>query len=101
MAMAKSVEMLKQWKFPYRERHGLALIARADAAACVRKIVDSGCRFYGYDSFIISDNTIQPVSDLSADWSEATPPPLHKILSQLSEHPSEITHYEFVFEGAG
>jgi hypothetical protein len=96
--MAAREEILKRWNFPHQQDHGVTLVARADAPACVQRIVASGCRFYGYDSFIVDGHTIQPVMEFSPDWSGQPPPPLEKILSQLSSHPSNITHYEFVFE---
>jgi len=96
--MADREEILKRWQFPHRQHYGVTLVARQDAAACVERIVRGGFRFYGYDSFIVCDQSIQPVMEFSPDWSNGPLPPLQDILAQLASHPSEITDYEFVFE---
>ena len=74
------------------------MVAREDAPACVAQIVKTHCRFYGYDSFIVSGDTIQPLMDFSPDWSRGPVPSLAELLVQLAAHPTSITHYEFVFE---
>jgi hypothetical protein len=98
--MADREDILKRWGFPYSQRHGVTLVARANAPACVERILESGCRFYGYDSFVVSGDTIQPVLDFSPDWSRGPVPSLAELRSQLASHPENITHYEFVFEDA-
>jgi len=98
--MAGREEILKRWSFPHRDDHGVTLVARGDAPACVARIVRSGCRFYGYDSFIVRGKTIQPVMEFSPDWSRTPVPSLPDILAQLASHPDDITDYEFVFEDA-
>jgi hypothetical protein len=98
--MAGREEILKRWNFPHRQDHGVTLVARQDAPACVERIVRSGCRFYGYDSFIVRGESIQPVMEFSPDWSNRPVPPLQDILAQLASHPNDITDYEFVFEDA-
>jgi hypothetical protein len=98
--MAGREEILKRWNFPHRQDHGVTLVARQNAAACVERIVRSGCRFYGYDSFIVRGESIQPVMEFSPDWSNGPVPPLQDILAQLASHPNDITDYEFVFEDA-
>jgi hypothetical protein len=62
--MAGREEILKRWNFPHRDDHGVTLVARQDAPACVERIIRSACRFYGYDSFIVRGQTIQPVMEL-------------------------------------
>ena len=99
--MAGRKEILERWKFPYRQDHGVTLVARRDAPACVQRILDSGCRFYGYDAFRVEGESIQPFMEFSPDWSNGRVPPLQDILAQLASHPNEITDYEFVFEDAG
>ena len=96
--MGDRVEILKRWGFPHLQRHGVTLVAREHAWACVQRILATGCRFYGYDSFILSDTSIQPVLEFSPDWSQGTPPSLEVLASQLGSHPHTISHYEFVFE---
>ena len=96
--VADRQELLERWKFPYRQDHGVTLVTRANARCCVERILSSGCRFYGYDSFIVSGDTIQPVMEFSPDWSRGRVPSLDEITAQLASHPSIITHYEFVFE---
>ena len=96
--MAKRDEILHRWGFPHWQRHGVTLVAREDAPACVAQIVKTHCRFYGYDSFIVSGDTIQPLMDFSPDWSRSPVPSLAELLVQLAAHPTSITHYEFVFE---
>lgn len=98
--MAGCQEILKRWNFPHRQGHGVTLVAREDAPDCVQRIVRSGCRFYGYDSFIVRRKSIQPVMEFSPDWSDGRVPRLQDILAQLASHPSEITDFEFVFEDA-
>ena len=93
-------ELLQKLRSRLADLDGQRASIEAEITACVQRIVASGCRFYGYDSFIVDGHTIQPVMEFSPDWSEQPPPPLEKILSQLSAHPSSITHYEFVFEDA-
>jgi hypothetical protein len=96
--MAGREEILKRWDFPHRDDHGVTLVAREHASACVERIVRSGCRFFGYDSFIVRGESIQPVMEFSPDWSDGRVPPLQDILAQLASHTSDITDYEFVFE---
>lgn len=96
--MAHREDILKRWGFPHWRRHGVTLVARDDARACVERILDTGCRFYGYDSLIVSGETIQPVLGFSPDWSRGPVPSLAELMSQLASHPQNITHYEFVFE---
>jgi hypothetical protein len=96
--MAERREILERWGFPHWQRSGVTLVARDHARTCVERILATGCRFYGYDSFIVTDATIQPVLDFSPDWSRRPVPSLDQILSQLASHPATITHYEFVFE---
>lgn len=96
--MAKRDAILLRWGFPFWQRHGVTLVARADAPACVERILENGCLFYGYDSFIVSGEFIQPVMDFSPDWSRGPVPSLDELLMQLATHPTNITHYEFVFE---
>ena len=99
--MANRRELLEAWSFPHTQRHGVTLVSRSDAAACVRRIIGEGCRFYGYDSFtIFADNTIQPHMGCSPSWSNGTHPPLAEIVAELAAHPTDVTHYEFVFESA-
>jgi len=98
--MAGREEILKQWNFPYRQDHRVTLVARQDAPTCVERIIHVGCRFYGYDSFIVEGAGIQPVMEFRPDWSNGSVPPLQEILAQLASHPNEITDYEFVFEDA-
>jgi len=80
------------------QRGGVTLLARHDAAKCLQRNSDEGCLFFGNDSFIVSGSNIQPVGELSPDWSGHQPPPVSELLSQISAHPAEITHYEFVFK---
>ena len=96
--MANREEILKRWRFPHWQRHGVTLVAREDALQCVERILGSGCRFYGYDSFILAGNSIQPVLDFSPDWSRGPVPSIEELKFQLASHPESITHYEFVFE---
>jgi hypothetical protein len=98
--MAGREEILKRWNFPHRQDHGVTLVARQNARACVERIVRGGCRFFGYDSFIVHGESIQPVMEFSPDWSNGPVPPLQEILLQLASHPNDITDYEFVFEDA-
>ena len=97
--MADRQQILQRWNFPHQQDHGVTLVARADAPACVERIIASGCRFYGY-AFIVDGHTIQPVMEFSPDWSKGPVPSFETILAQLSSHPTNITHYEFVFEDA-
>jgi len=96
--MAKRSEILHRWNFPHWQRHGVTLVARENARACIERILETGCSFYGYDSFIVSGDTIQPVMDFSPDWSRGPVPSLGELLTQFNSHPGTITHYEFVFE---
>jgi len=96
--MAHRDEILKRWGFPHWQRYGVTLVAREHARECIERILANECRFYGYDSFIVTDTTIQPVLDFSPDWSRGPVPSLEELASQLDSHPPTITHYEFVFE---
>lgn len=94
-------ELLQEWKFPHVQRHGVTLVARADAISCVQRIAAEGCRFYGYDSFtVFPDDKIQPHIEWSPSWDEIFKPSLDKLIVDLQSHPSSVTHYEFVFESA-
>src|SRR6188768_4289682 len=96
--MAKRDLSRHRWGFPHWQWHGVTLVAREDAPACVGRILETGCRFYGYDSFAVSGETIQPFMEFSPDWSGGSVPSLDELLVQLAAHPTIITHYEFVFE---
>jgi hypothetical protein len=97
--MANRRELLDSWEVPHEQRYGLTLVARKDAAACVRRIIAESCRFYGYDAFTLSpEHKVQPHLDWSASWPAGGIPSLRQILSDLQTHPSAVTHYEFVFE---
>ena len=98
--MADGGELLKRWGIPHKQRHGAPLVARDHAQACVERIVKTGCRFYGYDAFIVADETIQPVLEFSPDWSRGPVPSLSELVSEFASHPEAITHYEFVFEAS-
>ncbi len=98
--MVDGPELLKIWHFPITLRHGLTLVARQDAIACVQRIVSGQCRFYGYDAFtVFTDNNIQPHMEFSCSWEQSNPS-LDTLLATLHSHPANITHYEFVFESA-
>jgi hypothetical protein len=91
-------ELLQEWCLPHVQRHGVTLVARPDAEACLRRVFKEGCDFFGYDAFTVSeDGSIQPHSDFSPSWPGEQCPPLDAILATLSGHPSGVTHYEFVF----
>jgi len=97
--MAKRREILERWKFPYLQHHGVTLVARKDAPACVARIFADSCRFYGYEAFtLLPDNKIQPHLDWSPSWPRGTTPSQQAIISELASHSPEVTHYEFVFE---
>ena len=99
--MADRRELLEAWGFPHVQRHGVTLVARADAISCIERIYASGARFYGYDSFtVFSDGKIQPHMELSPSWDAGSSPPLEALIADLQSHPVGVTHYEFVFEGA-
>lgn len=96
--MADREQILQQWNFPHWQRHGVTLVSREDALACIKRIHSTGCRFYGYDSFIVIGDSIQPVLEFCADWSRGPVPSLEQLRTELASHPESITHYEFVFE---
>jgi hypothetical protein len=91
-------ELLQEWSLPHVQRHGVTLVARADAEACLRRVFSEGCDFFGYDAFtVFEDGGIQPHSDFSPSWSGGKCPPLEEVLATLTGHPGGVTHYEFVF----
>ena len=91
-------EILEQWKFPFTQHYGVTLVSRQNAADCLTKIYQESCDFFGYDSFTLStDNRIQPHLEWSPSWSNGERPSLSEVLEQIRKHPSEVTHYEFVF----
>jgi len=98
--MAHRRELLEAWGFPYLQRGGVTLVARADAQACIERIYRENCRFYGYDAFSIAPDWIQPHLRWSNSWKEDEAPTPEALLKQLGSHPAEVTHYEFVFESA-
>ena len=89
-------ELLEEWGFPHERRGGVTLVARADAPACIGLIYANRCRFFGYDSFTVTPTTIQPHLTWSPSWNDA--PHQIDLLAELSSHPPEVTHYEFVFK---
>src|SRR5262245_59216748 len=94
-------ELLERWAFPHFQRHGVTLVARSDAIACVERIYAESCRFLGYDAFaLFPGNGLQPHGALSANWSNSAAPAMHDLIRQLRAHPPGITHYEFVFDDA-
>lgn len=97
--MASRRELLEHWEVPHEQHFGVTLVARRDAASCVKRILEESCAFHGYEAFtLLPDNQVQPHSDWSASWPAGGIPPLRQIISELEAHPSEVTHYEFVFE---
>lgn len=99
--MAHRRELLETWEFPHTQRHGVTLVARADAIQCIQRIFASGCRVYGYDSFtVFPDGQIQPHMEWSPSWDGDSAPRLDTLIADLQSHPAAITHYEFVFESA-
>ena len=73
--MADREELLQAWSFPHMQHHGITLVARADAAACVERIFAEGCSFYGYDSFtLFRDGKIQPHMEKSPSWEKGAAP---------------------------
>ena len=99
--MADRRELLEAWSFPHVQRYGVTLVARRDAVACVERIAEERCLFYGYDAFtLFPDNTIQPHMEWSPSWNEGITPSLAEIVQDLASHPPGVTHYEFVFESA-
>ena len=96
--MANGQKILERWEFPHWQKQGVTLVARSDGRACVERILNSGCRFYGYDAFRVDGENIQPVLEFSFDWSDKPVPSFEVIIGQLASHPNTITHYEFVFE---
>ena len=89
---------MDSWGIPYTQTGGVTLIERRYAAACATQIVRSGARFYGYDAFAVDADAIQPFLEFSPDWSRGRIPELGVVLSEFESHPSQITHYEFVFD---
>jgi len=99
--MAKRRELLETWEFPHHQQHGVTLVAREDAVACVRRIYAERCRFYGYDAFtVFPDGSIQPHMEWSPSWDQQSMPSQDTLVEALNAHPAEVTHYEFVFESA-
>jgi hypothetical protein len=96
--MANRQKILERWEFPHWQKQGITLVARSDARACVQRILNNGCRFYGYDAFRVDGESIQPFLEFSSDWSDKPVPSFEVIIGQLASHPNKITHYEFVFE---
>jgi len=93
-------ELLEQWNFPHLQRGGVTLVARSDAPACIKLIYANQCLFAGYDSFTVTPEWIQPHMEWSPSWKCSEAPIPDDLLSELKAHPSEITHYEFVFKSA-
>lgn len=94
-------KLLEEWDFPHAQRHGVTLVARQDAIACVKRITAEGCLFYGYDTFtLFPDGQIQPHMEWSPSWASGSTPPLATIIADLQSHPPGVTHYELVFESA-
>ena len=92
--------LLEKWSFPYIQRGGVTLVARSDAPACIKLIYGGRCVFYGYDAFTVTPEWIQPHMEWSPSWKDGEAPTPTELLVQLSSHPPEVTHYEFVFKGA-
>lgn len=96
--MANRQELLERWGCPYVQHHGVTLVARDNAAACLDRINAEGRRVFGYDSFTaFPDNSIQPHMDWSPSWSRQDAPEVSDIKKQILNHPLYVTHYEFVF----
>jgi hypothetical protein len=77
------------------------LVARSDAQKCVELIYAQGWRFLGFDSFTVTNEFIQPHLEWTEDWSRRGAPDIQVVLRQIASHPSEVTHYEFVFFACG
>ena len=98
--MSDRQDLLEEFEFPYVKRGGVTLVAREDAAACVALIYRHEWQFLGYDSFTVTSEFIQPHLEWSPDWSRSGAPHMQSVLAELASHPSEVTHYEFVFKRA-
>ena len=95
--------LLEEHGFPHIRRSGVTLVSRMDAPACLDLIYANHWQFLGYDSFTVQDNTIQPHLEWSPDWSRSGSPgtpPKQAVLAEIAEHPTYVTHYEFVFKSA-
>ncbi len=92
--------LLEGFKFPHTQRGGATLVSRADAPRCLDLIYSQGWRFLGYDSFMVTDEFIQPHFEWSPDWSRSGAPGREIILAQMAQQPNEVTHYGFVFNDA-
>ncbi len=93
-------ELLQEWGFPHTQRAGVTLVARSDASACIKLIYSNGCRFYGYDSFTVAQDSIQPHMTWSPSWKDGEAPTPEDLVAEMGTHPPEVTHYEFVFKRA-
>ena len=93
-------DLLEQSSFPHLQRGGVTLVARDNAPDCIALIYERGWRFLGYDSFTLTSEFIQPHLEWSPDWSRTGPPSKESVLAQITAHPAEVTHYEFVFQSA-
>ena len=98
--MSDRRELLEEFDFTHLQRGGVTLVARQDAATCVALIYRQGWHFLGYDSFTVTSEFIQPHMEWSPDWSRTGAPDMQSVLDELADHPSEVTHYEFVFKRA-
>ena len=92
--------LLEEFDFPHTRRGGVTLVSRADAQRCIELIYSQDWRFLGYDSFTVTGEFIQPHMEWSPDWSRSGAPDKRVVLAEIAQHPVEVTHYEFVFNGA-
>lgn len=93
-------DLLRDFNFPHTGRGGVTLVSRADAPRCIELIYSQGWRFLGYDSFTVTDEFIRPHLEWSPDWSGRGAPDMKTVLTEIAQHPNEVTHYEFVFKDA-
>jgi len=90
-------ELFDSWKIPAIDRGGLALVPREFCIICLRKILAEK-RLLGFDAFtLFADGKIQPHMEFSSNYSYALPSQV-EIEKQINIAPSEVTHFEFVFE---
>jgi hypothetical protein len=96
--MAKWREILERWDFPHTVVGGVTLVDRVEAERCLRRVYSESTYFHGYDAAEhLADGRYSLSLQYSDQWGPGSRPSLQSLLETLSQHPPEVTHYEFVF----
>ncbi len=80
---------------------GVTLVAKRDAEALIRLVVEGPFDFKGFEAFtVLPDDSIQPHLRWSCDWPKGATASVARVMALVRQTPDEVTHFEFYFRDA-